>query len=266
MPRGSGFRGAGGEGQVPLFLQNPFTGDKGFVQTAASRLFNQMFGQSGRFVPTVGPFGQMVLDSLNVGASMRAGELRLGAHAPTLNQTTVTPGAAKYTRVQLLKAIGTQWMAYDSDEDDQSLVCDLAFAQFQVHSTVAFSVVPFIARLENGETIPTTDSDTIFDPKSAIDAALAALGNYAIKMAAEPLTSRKIFSNGSPVYIAEGSFDFTKEMKNFLKIYYQKQIDEENNPIFQIGVFAYASTANTAVVIDEKWHDLYHFKTRKPAI
>jgi hypothetical protein len=156
-------------------------------------------------------------------------------------------------------------MAYDATEDDQQLICDLAIASFEAHATVPFTIVPFIVRLENGETIPTTDSDTVFDPKTAIDAACSALGNYAMKMG-NPLNSKKIFSNGSPIYIANGSFDFSKEMKNFLRIYYQKQIDEESNPIFQIGYFVLVGTANTAVNIDERWHDLYHFKTAKPAI
>lgn len=194
--------------------------------------------------------------------SLRALELIDGAQDFTFGSAITTPGAAKQSRVQILQDLDTDFQAYDAVEDNKEVIPDLCHMTFSLYSNSQFLYVPFVVRLENGETIPATDFDDEADPSIAIAATLSA-GAFSVKLGKAGL-SHRIFSNGNPIHVANPTIDYTNEIKKYMVDYYRSVREETLTPVFKIGSFTHELVANTAVNGSFTRTHLYHMRVRKP--
>jgi len=170
--------------------------------------------------------------------------------------TSSTADAGHNCKVQSNLDLGAQLVALDPSEDQQKVVFDSFMISYRFESTKPFLVVPFLAMLENGETITATGSDEN-DPLVAIPATIA--GTHTIKYG-EQSEGKPYRDNGTLYYAIEITQLFTAEVRAYMKRFYKETIDEQLiNPLF-LGTHIYSNTDATQVTIDFIETIAYHFE------
>lgn len=122
---------------------------------------------------------------------------------------------------------------------------DSAFIDIQLESTTEFVVIPFLALLENGETIVET-SGTNPDPNACINTAIT--GVYQSRIG-EVTYGRPFRDNGSKYQRAELRFDMSNLCRTYMQHVNRAAMEEESPLQLKLGLHIICRDNNTAVTV-----------------
>lgn len=195
---------------------------------------------------------------INASAKFEADKLD-GAQYRLLTTGTSTPSAGNTCKVIESTQFDVIVASLDPTEDNMELIIDSAYIRLEVESTHQFLFTPFLARMENGESITTTSSNVV-SPFLAVDTAVT--GNYQAKWG-EVLEGKSFRDNGALYFKDTAILDFTQEVRKYVQEYYRDMINELSQQVFRVGYHWYSDTAEIAITINSLVIINYHFKETK---
>jgi hypothetical protein len=158
----------------------------------------------------------------------------------------MTQTAGNKTQAWNFWDIGTELLALDSTEDDQTLDLDFLDISFDCHSTDPFILTPVLIEHESSEAFTTVNSNEQ-NPILAIDAGLG--GHFALKIGKE-IRSKKSQDNGSVYYYGKDNFSFIKEVRKWLRKIQAKQFDIKLLTDLELLLVYQSSSAQQVLNID----------------
>jgi hypothetical protein len=170
-----------------------------------------------------------------------------GGQTRVLYAYSATPDAAHNSYVKNLLSLDTALVALDPTEDNRKVTINSEILVFDFESTKPFFCTPFVAMVENGETVTSTSSTTT-DPSTAIKAATT--GTHTVKYGPTESALFPFRDNGSKYYHCQVTFDITPESKNYMRRYYKEMIDEETLNPYVAGFHYFSNTNQTAITCD----------------
>jgi hypothetical protein len=196
-------------------------------------------------------------------AKMRADKLRNGGVFFDISGSTFTPAAAKNSRIATIIGLDSVIDALDATEDNDQLVADSFSITIEGNSTGSYSYAIAAVRLENGESVTATDSDTFCTMQAALEDAVTA-GHFHAEYS-QMNDSFSFFSNGTEYHKTNKvSFDLTPVVRKYLTDKYRLGIEEGNAPVLKIIGWVFNETNNIATNLTIRELYLYHFKKKKP--
>jgi hypothetical protein len=177
-------------------------------------------------------------------------------------EATIQPAAGNYSKVEDLRDMSAALSGLDPGVPGSRVVIDSYINHMRFESSKPFLICAFLAKLQNGESIPATDFDTFVDAYSAINTAVSdGLAEIKISEIAAAVPFR---DNGTKYWRAELLLDLTTECQRYINEYYKEVIDEDSAPNpFRFGLYVQCDTVNTAVTYTQRKIIDYHQKEAK---
>lgn len=142
---------------------------------------------------------------------------------------TNTLSAAKYGRVAQTTNLGSVLRTLLTNLGEKTLVIDQWKSLRQFYSTQPFVVQPFLAILENGEVITTSEADSSGNMSDLIQTALGTGAKDVVY--GDVYQSKMVYQNGTPYHTAEFVMNFAPYANKYIVDCKEKEINE-NSPAY----------------------------------
>jgi len=169
---------------------------------------------------------------------------------------TLTTGAANYARGELLFDLGAQVQAESTDTDGYPVYSCWTIQQVY-KANCMFCMIPFLALLENGESLASVDTDlenisSIYDAMNGNQENLVSFG---------PVYQSHVLGDGDE-YILNFGLDLNQAANLYSNHYQRKELDEQTALVLQLGIILRSQAVATSHVGKGNVVRAYHIKPR----